>query len=174
MNSVNFEQWPKSANIQDFYGRIEIGSDGTPTDRWESRALTQIVPAYPLRASWDTNLRIRKITCNRRVARSLSSIFECILKQYNGSQAAVQAAGLDLYGGCYCFRRVRGGAGLSLHSYGIAIDLDPDHNPLGKLWKPDTGMMPEAVIEIFAEHGWEWGGLWKRPDPMHFQAALEK
>ena len=38
--------------------------------------------------------------------------------------------GLDLFGGCFNHRKVRGGKRLSTHSWGIAIDWDPANNRL--------------------------------------------
>ena len=31
--------------------------------------------------------------------------------------------------------------------------------------------MPAAVVDIFADEGWQWGGRWHNADAMHFQAA---
>lgn len=80
---------------------------------------------------------------------------------------------MDLFGGCYNYRRVSGRSQLSVHSWGAAIDLDPVNNPLGKKWRPDSGMMPEQVVAIFRAEGWRWGGDFTRPDCMHFEAISE-
>lgn len=163
--------WPRQREVPNYFGAIEIGKDGLPTERWQNRFLTQIRLPYPMRLSWDHDTVVRSITCHKSVARDLSNILGEILEYY-GSVAAVKEARMDLYGGCYNFRRMRGGSNLSMHSYGIAIDIDPERNPLGRKWEPDKGMMPEAVIAIFKRHGWTWGGDWKSPaDPQHFQAA---
>jgi hypothetical protein len=57
-----------------------------------------------------------------------------------------------------------------MHSYGCAIDFDHTNNAMGKQWLPNSEMMPTSVIEAFNGEGWSWGGLFKRPDAMHFQA----
>ena len=163
--------WPRQADVPAFFGRIELGADGLPTDRWQARMLTTIPLPYPMRLSWDLQTTVRKITCHRAVADSLTACLAAVLAHY-GSLAAVQAAGLDLYGGCYNFRPMRGSHVLSMHAYGIAIDLDPEHNPQFARWKEDKGMMPMAVVDIFEAAGWTWGGRWtSRTDCMHFQAA---
>jgi len=54
---------------------------------------------------------------------------------------------------------------LSIHSYGLAIDINWDTNPVGK-----RGDMPDYVVALFEKHGWSWGGRWKSPlDFMHFE-----
>jgi hypothetical protein len=79
---------------------------------------------------------------------------------------------MHLYGGTYNYRRISGSSNLSLHAFGAAIDLDPDHNPLGMPWRADAGMMPMEVVEIFEAEGWKWGGRFQsRKDCMHFQAT---
>jgi hypothetical protein len=55
--------------------------------------------------------------------------------------------------------------GLSIHSYGLAIDINWDTNPVGK-----HGDMPDYVVKLFEKYGWSWGGHWKNPlDEMHMQ-----
>lgn len=74
-------------------------------------------------------------------------------------------------------------ARLSLHSWGIAFDVNPATNPYGAFLRTpcdpitgDAGMdvyydLPVPFIETMEEAGFVWGGRWKKSDPMHFQAA---
>jgi hypothetical protein len=83
---------------------------------------------------------------------------------------------------------VAGGGAISLHAYGVAIDLNPLQNPFitftnGKRnvdppaateylrRKPLRPGMAEDVVALFSAHGFtEWGGRWKNPiDYQHFQ-----
>jgi len=82
----------------------------------------------------------------------------------------VRTTWLDLFGGCYQYRRIGGSAKLSTHAWGAGIDLDPDFNPRYHPWNPKTGI-PNAVIEAFMAEGWTWGGRFHTPDPMHFQCT---
>lgn len=63
-------------------------------------------------------------------------------------------------------RSKRGGGGRSLHSWGIALDINPDRNPQG-----DGSDIPTGVVDIFKKHGFFWGGDWSGGDrdPMHFE-----
>lgn len=73
------------------------------------------------------------------------------------------------YDGCYNFRPVRGGTHLSLHSWGIAIDLNAASNPLGST---DRSKQPPELVAAFKRHGFWWGADYhNRKDPMHFQRA---
>ena len=75
---------------------------------------------------------------------------------------------LDQHGGGFNFRPITGGSSLSLHSYGIAIDWDPEHNPRKK---PLTRTLPDWWYEIWSRHGWKDGQRFPTPDPMHVQFA---
>ncbi len=63
-------------------------------------------------------------------------------------------------------RYKRGGGGRSLHSWGIALDINPDRNPQG-----DGSDIPKEVVNIFKANGFFWGGDWPGSDldPMHFE-----
>lgn len=77
--------------------------------------------------------------------------------------------------GTYNCRKIKDSDSYSLHSYGIAIDVDWDKNPheagdpySGTIKKPQVN----AVLAIKNTNGrsvFSWGGSWKTPDRMHFQ-----
>jgi hypothetical protein len=90
--------------------------------------LTTINLPYPMRLSWDIDVKVNKITCHKLVAENFTNVFNDILKEY-GYEKIVEL-GIDLYGGCFNFRKMRGGSDYSRHSWGIAIDLDPARNLL--------------------------------------------
>lgn len=72
------------------------------------------------------------------------------------------------FGGIFSVRPVRGGSTPSLHSWGLAIDINPSTNPLQKTSKKRT--LSDKFIKCFKDAGFDWGGDFKsRFDPMHFQ-----
>jgi hypothetical protein len=166
-------QWPVEtrATMDAFYGAHTLKADGMPTDAWTKANLVVIQAPYPMVPSWMPTAVVTRIQCHRLVAQSLKRILQGILDHY-GSIERVRGARMHLFGGVYNFRRISGSANLSTHAYGAGIDLDPDNNPLGKEWAPDSGMIPMEVVEIFEREGWKWGGRFRnRKDCMHFQAT---
>lgn len=150
--------WP-SANpgaLHAFYGPPGTGQVTVPLP-------------YPMRLAWDPDTQTQRITCHSKVASSLQECLAGILEHY-GSLAGVRAARMDLLGGAYNLRKMRGGTNWSLHAYGAAIDLDPLHNGLKTPW-PTKATMPEEVIEIFEKRGWTSLARVIGRDAMHFQAT---
>jgi D-alanyl-D-alanine carboxypeptidase len=72
------------------------------------------------------------------------------------------------YGGCYVPRYIGHDPrlGLSLHSWGIAVDLNVAENQRGT-----HGHMNPQIVEIFKKWGFDWGGDWHYTDPMHFEMS---
>ena len=52
----------------------------------------------------------------------------------------------------------------SLHSWGVAIDVNAAWNPMGKEPK-----LSQGFVKCFKDAGFDWGGDWDYPDGMHFQ-----
>lgn len=162
--------WPTASELKAYYGDPDAGHDGVPDRVWELENLERFSPPYRMVLAWDKARALNSITCHKRCASSLMKILENIRDHY-GTQAKIEEARMHLYGGAYNFRLMRGSTKLSMHSYGCAIDLDPEANRMGLWYQEESGMMPKAVVKIFEAEGWHWGGLWKRPDAMHFEAV---
>ncbi|MBP6748146.1 MAG: M15 family metallopeptidase [Xanthomonadaceae bacterium] len=77
--------------------------------------------------------------------------------------------GVHLYVGGFNYRIMRGSARLSMHSWSCAVDFDSARNRFGDT-TPNFASIPQ-VLEAFDAEGWTWGGRWRRPDGMHWQAA---
>ena len=159
-------------DLDAFYSKHKLGPDGTPTAAWKREHLTTITPAYPLTLAFPPGTQVTKVTCHKKVAESLKRVFEQILEHY-GSVEEVRKARMHLFAGMYNFRKIRGANRLSTHSWAIGIDIDSAKNPQGKPYDESKGMMPKAVVKIFEDEGWKWGGRFggQRVDCMHFQAT---
>ncbi|MGH2807248.1 MAG: M15 family metallopeptidase [Actinomycetota bacterium] len=104
-----------------------------------------------------------RITCHR-----------LLFPQLAAALGEIQEAGLASkidpsdYGGCYVPRFIDRDPrrGLSFHAFGLAVDMNVSENYLGR-----EGKIDPRVVETFERWGFEWGGRWSRPDPMHFQLA---
>ena len=69
------------------------------------------------------------------------------------------------YAGCYAPRRIRPGGALSLHAWGLAVDLNARANPFGGRSRQDR-----RLVRVMERHGFTWGGGFPTtPDPMHFE-----
>jgi len=135
--------------------------------------LVTIQLPYPMRLSWQTKTTVTSIKCHKSVADQLTNIFNDILKHYG--LAKIKELGIDLYGGCFEYRMKTSGTSLSLHSWGIALDLDPARNLYKETKKTARFARPEykAMIDIFYKHGWESLGRERDYDWMHFQVRSD-
>jgi hypothetical protein len=122
-----------------------------------------------MRLSWDRDEVVTHMQCHKLVANNFLAVFNDLLKVYGIEK--IQELGIDLFGGCFNFRKMRGGSDYSRHSWGVAIDLDPDRNMLKETSKTARFARPEykPMIEIFYKHGFESLGVEENRDWMHFQ-----
>lgn len=159
-NTPLSQKWPKQdyTSMVNFYG--PVGENQTSLE----------LP-YAMKLAWDKNITVKKITCNQKCAKSFYNIFEKTLKIY-GEDEIIKLK-LDIFGGCLNVRRMRGGSAWSIHSWGAAIDLDPDNNQLkwsspratfsrkeyNDFWKI---VSQEGCVSLGKERNFDW---------MHFQFA---
>lgn len=143
---------------------------GDPDDDGSDYLVTIILP-YPMRLAWDSKNTITKMRVHRLVATQVTNIFTDILAHYGLDQ--IKALGIDLFGGCFAFRKMRGGNDYSRHSWGIAIDLDPARNGLKQTAKTAQFAKPQykPMIDIFYLHGFVSLGKEKNYDWMHFEVG---
>ena len=119
----------------------------------------------PFLTLWDVPAHLeigvipKRIYCNKEIIGQLSAAFKALI-----DTGCVQE--LKTWDGCFNIRKKRGLSSMSLHSWGIAIDLNAFENGLGQQPK----LSPEFV-KCFTDNGFDWGGNWKRLDGMHFELS---
>jgi len=131
--------------------------------------LVKIDLPYPMRLAWDTDTTVKVMMCHKLVADKFKAVFNDLLIYYGYDK--IKELGIDLFGGCFNYRKMRGGSAWSMHSWGIAIDLDPARNQLKETSKTARFARPEykPMIDIFYKNGFIGLGVEKNFDWMHFE-----
>lgn len=133
--------------------------------------LTTIQLPYRMRIAWDITKTVDRMQCHKFVAVNLTSVFTALITHYGYEE--IKRLGIDLFGGCYNFRQMRGGKDWSRHSWGIAVDLDPARNGLKTPWVKAQFSKPgyAPMIDLFYRHGFFNLGKEKNYDAMHFEIS---
>jgi hypothetical protein len=156
-------KWPKQSECMKLFGNPSRPG-------WAAEHLVPV--ATPFEMHMD-DIPIHSIQVNKIAAASLSRVLVAIWNNCGHSQINVDKCGCGVYSGCWAVRSIRGGRTPSMHSFGLAIDINAPANGLAQpvtrtLFKPDS-----LVVHAFKNEGWIWGGDWRgRRDAMHFQAAV--
>ena len=114
---------------------------------------------------WDvpTELEIgiipKRIFCNRLMVEPLKKAFKNLIDTGSIKE-------LKTWDGCFNIRKKRGLSTMSLHSWGLAIDVNAFENGLYQ-----TPKLSPTFAKCFTDAGFDWGGNWLRQDGMHFQLS---
>lgn len=116
---------------------------------------------------------VNQMRCHKKVAKAFLNVFNELLSYYGEDK--LNKLGITTYGGCFNYRLMRGSRTLlSKHSWGTAIDLDPNRNTLRETSATARFARPEykPMIDIFEKHGFASLGRLKNYDWMHFEYGL--
>lgn len=141
---------------------------GEPCD---TKNHTVITLPFPMRVAWDLNTSVRKITVHKLIAQNMLGAFNDIFAHYGYDK--IKELGIDLFGGVYNCRKMRGGTTMSKHAWAVAIDIDPARNTLHETHKTARFARPEykPMIDAFYKNGFISLGREKDYDWMHFEIA---
>jgi hypothetical protein len=138
------------ARFGEFAVRLPYGEDWIQLEpRWlRERIATRPVPI------------LGAVTCHRAMFEPLRRALGELERR--GLSRLVSAAD---YAGCFAPRRIPGSGSLSLHAWGLAIDLNAAANPQFGPSRQDR-----RLVRAMERAGFTWGGRWPTaPDPMHFE-----
>lgn len=101
---------------------------------------------------------VKMVACHKGIAARLGALFAGL--HAGGHQSLIRT-----YDGAFNIRPIRGSQTPSLHSWGLAIDLNAEAFPLGSTERQDA-----ILLRGFAAQGFFYGGNFQhRKDPMHWQ-----
>lgn len=117
-----------------------------------------------------------RVYCNKLLVEPLTNALTALIDRGFISE-------LKEWNGCFLIRPMRGYEGkykaainagqlekamtyVSMHSWGLAVDVNASENPLGKV-----GKLTPGFVKCFTDNGFDWGGTFTRCDGMHFQLA---
>jgi len=134
----------------EFALRTPVGADWvTPDPAWVRRDIRSA--RVPI---------LGTVTCHRRMIPALRRAMADLERR--GLARLVDPGD---YAGCYAPRRIPTSGTLSLHAWGLAVDLNASRNPQGSPPHQDL-----RLVRVMERHGFSWGGRWPTvPDGMHFE-----
>lgn len=153
---VPVREWPRQRDCKAFYGAVGTNQD-------------EAVMPYTMVLAWEQKQKVTKFSCHKLVKAPIERIFQRTLDHYGYEK--IKELGLHLWGGCLNVRKMRGGSSWSMHSWGIAVDMDPDNNQLK--WGRDRATFAKPAYNKYWEFVYDEGaislGKERNYDFMHFQ-----
>ncbi len=150
----------------------------------------------------DGNAIIGEMVCAAAIADDLLAVFKelyhenypiekmRLIDYYDGDD---EASMLDNNTSCFNQRPITAGGRVSMHSFGLAVDINPKYNPYCKvkgsgkvIVRPEGSVdylqreatFPYKIVKgdlcyrLFRKHGFRWGGDWlSGKDYQHFERS---
>ena len=160
--SIAASAYPREADMVAFYGP-RAGPDCTAG---------LVTLPMPFVIAWDRSEKVTSFRCHKKLAAPITEIFRQAFNHYG--EGAMRDLGLNIFGGCYNPRKKRGSETVwSIHSWGAAVDLDPDNNTMRMDHTEASFARPEylpfwAIVEA---NGGVSLGRERNFDWQHFQFA---
>jgi hypothetical protein len=151
--------WPLEKDMLKYYGAM-------------GQNQTKVKVPFDMVLAWDLSDTVETITIHEKCADSLERILARIAGHY--SPAEIEDLGINKFGGSLNVRLMRGSkTKWSIHSWGCAIDFDPERNGLNTTFAKARLGKKDAVQfwKFWEEEGWVSLGRSYNYDAMHVQAA---
>lgn len=133
------------------------------SDKWGDPSLainqSKFMVMWDVPAELEIGIIPKRIYCNKLMVDPLTKSFKALIDTGHVGE-------LKTWDGCFNIRKKRGLSSMSLHSWGIAIDVNAFENGLNQTPKLSAGF-----VKCFTDNGFDWGGIWTRKDGMHFQLS---
>ncbi len=176
---------------EDIYNKI-YGKSWTENAPISIESLSHITVTY---WDFDNKSHLGELIVNASVGEDIKDIFKELydakypidkIKLIDEYDANDEASMKDNNTSAFCFRAQTSSSKLSLHSYGLAIDINPLQNPYTKgdiiqpgnaieyvdrsTYKKGMILKDDPCYKAFISRGWTWGGEWKGvKDYQHFE-----
>lgn len=116
------------------------------------------------------------IQVHRRAAAALQAVSDELERELKPELAALA----KVTAGAFTWRTVRNSKRVSMHSFGIAIDIGVKRSDYWDWNRPDKlgrykwkNRFPWEIAAVFERHGFVWGAKWYHFDTMHFEYRPE-
>lgn len=130
-----------------------------------------------LKLSWKLGYNLTQFQCHIMLIPHFLQVYKKLSKL---DKSIIIASGMDIWGGCYNYRPIRGtelqlSPPFSAHSWGAAIDHDPVRNGLHTKAPKANLSHPyfDQIHDIWAQHGFINMGHVIGRDYMHYEASFE-
>jgi hypothetical protein len=151
-----------------FYGNPRGPGGAVVNPKWYQANIVNIAPPFPMHMG---SIKIMHFPVHTKCAAAFKQWMKAMLDNAGGDPGRLAVWGVDVFSGSFNYRAKRGSNALSMHSYGIAVDLDAPRNQF-KSRSIHFAQFKQQVVSPFLDLGGEWGGNWKNStDGMHFQFA---
>lgn len=98
------------------------------------------------------------------IHKKMAPCFRAAVKEINASGILKKYKVVN--DGSFNWRHKIGGSSLSMHSFGIAFDMNAGYN----CWQCNRTDIPKEISGAFKKYGFSWGYEWSSvKDPMHFE-----
>ena len=155
------------------------GIPGKPNTTWTNSNIVRLTLPWDMVALVEDGAPVHDIQVHRLASphflSALNAVWSAAQKNallHHGlsTRQILHSFGGDIFSGSFVLRYVRGYEDekiLSPHSFGIAIDINAQRNPMGK---PLCTTFPSWYVAAWKSAGFIWGGdFHNRPDAMHFE-----
>lgn len=154
--------WPRQTEVRantSMFGRPGTGQ-GTVTC------------PYTMYGDYERKIRVTHFQAHAKVCDSIERILKRTLDHYGAAQ--IRKLNLDIFSGCFNYRSTTGSRSLSMHAWGIAVDIDAAHNQMDESASEGAAFAKavySSFLDFWEEEGWVNLGRARNYDWMHFQAA---